>query len=223
MNGTAGSRVRALAVLARDWPAWSALWGAAAGAAWLYPRLPARVPVHWNAYGQPDGWAARDWAVGGGLVALAGLYALFWLLPKVDPWGERYARFAGAYRVIRLALAWAGSGAYLAVLLSGAGVPLRVDRWAPALVGGVLVAVGNVLPQLRPNFFVGIRTPWTLADEHVWRRTHRLGGRLFAVAGLLCVAGAVAGGAAAAAAVILAVAVAAGGSLAASYAHWRRR
>jgi uncharacterized membrane protein len=80
------------------------------------------------------------------------------------------------------------------VLLAGLGVPVPMHRLVPIGLGALLMAVGNVFSKLQKNFFIGIRTPWTLTNDEVWLRTHRLGARLFVVAGLAVIVSTLLGG-----------------------------
>ncbi len=115
------------------------------------------------------------------LPALAfGLYLLMLLWPRLDPYRANYARFAGAYRLIRLAVLLAAAGVY-------------ADLHPAALAGGLLIVVGGVLGKLRPNWFVGIRTPWTLTSRLAWTKTHRLAGWLLIAEGLTLLAAGLAG------------------------------
>jgi len=84
------------------------------------------------------------------------------------------------------------------------------------------VLLGNVMGQVRHNYFVGIRTPWTLADEEVWRRTHRMGGRLFVLGGLAIAAGGLVGGPWLVAAILTSLTVAGLGPVVYSYWIWRQ-
>lgn len=141
----------------------------------VYGRLPERLATHWNFAGKPDGWSGRAeaaWMLPA--VALA-LWGILWLLPRIDPRRANYARFSGTYAlVVNLTLL------FLAVLHAAAlgaaiGWPMDMGRLANAMVGLLFVAIGNVLPRVQPNWVVGIRTPWTLESDRMWRQTHRLG------------------------------------------------
>lgn len=163
-----------------------------AAALLAYPRLPARIPVHWNVDGVADGFGPRSMIFGFSALMLA-LGALWLVLPRVSP---------RRYEVERFGAAWWRSGA-LIVALSGyvqamlvwhlLGGPVGMDR---ALGGGLAllaVLLGNVLGKVRRNFWLGIRTPWTLASERVWYATHRLAARTMVMGGLLALAGLAAG------------------------------
>jgi uncharacterized membrane protein len=114
------------------------------------------------------------------------------LLPRIDPRGERYAAFAGTYHLFMNAIALFMTFTHLVTIAFTLGWALPVATTISVGVGLLLAVIGNELGRVQPNFFVGIRTPWTLADPEVWRRTHRVGGRAF----VALVAAVVGGGAA---------------------------
>ncbi len=107
-----------------------------------------------------------------------GLYLLLLLLPRIDPRRANYAQFRGAYLVLRVAILMFLVLIYGFVLLWTRGIRLDV-LVIPILAGGLLVVMG-VMGRVQPNWFVGIRTPWTLSSDLSWRETHRLGGWPFA-------------------------------------------
>lgn len=204
-------------------------WMSAAAAAgmWMfalavYARLPERVPSHWNLQGEVDGWMPR---IAGAflLPAIATVLAvLHGSVRRVDPRAENVDRFAGDWRLILNLVTLFMGVMHVATLGYALGWPVDVARLSPAAVGLLFVGVGNYLPRTRSNWFMGIRTPWTMDNERVWRATHRLGGRVFVVAGLALVLSALLS--TNARAVVLAAAV---GSvvvipLVYSYVAWRR-
>lgn len=154
-------------------------------AAWLWPTLPARVPVHWNLHGQVDGHAPRLWAALFPVLGVGLLAFLTWLLPAISPRRFGIRPFAAVYAGLMLV----GQGFVLVLgvvgLLAAAGYAVSVPQVAVLGVGALYVILGNYMGKLRRNFFIGIRTPWTLASEATWERTHRLGGRLFVLGGLI--------------------------------------
>jgi uncharacterized membrane protein len=151
------------------------------------PHLTAQVPSHWDVHGQVNGTLPRLTAVllGPAITLIVWLVAL--ALPRIDPRGRGYVAFGGTYWLIMNAIT-----AFLALtfaLTIGVGLGWNVNpaRLIPAGVGLLFVLLGNELGRVRPNWFVGIRTPWTLSDEYVWRETHRAGGRAFVAVGALMV------------------------------------
>ena len=153
------------------------------------PRLPQRVAIHWNAGGQVNGWSSPLVAAFAppllALVVWAGLLAL----PALDPRRHRYAKFATTYRALRLVVVALVAVTDGLTLVHGLGGHVNIPVDTALLLAATFLVVGNLLPRVQPTWFVGIRTPWTLSDDEVWRRTHRLSGRLFMLAALLPLAG----------------------------------
>ena len=149
------------------------------------PSLPEKIPTHWNFAGEVDQYSGRWFALFLPLMTL-GCNVLFVLLPKLDPKRENYEKFGHAYGVFRVLF-----NLFMLVVngvtLYSAYRPgeLPVGRIIPAAVGILLCVIGNYMPKFRHNYFVGIRTPWTLASETVWYKTHRLGGVCSIVGGLI--------------------------------------
>ena len=151
----------------------------------VWPSAPSEIPVHWNASGQVDRYGGKfEGLLVLPLVAL-GLYLLMRYLPNIDPGRLNYARFGGAYTAIRAGVLLLMAGIYGMVIAWVLGSPVDMSRAVPLAVGALFVLFGSVLGQVQPNWFVGIRTPWTLSSTESWSRTHRLGGRLFVALGVL--------------------------------------
>ncbi|MDS1030148.1 SdpI family protein [Bacillota bacterium LX-D] len=149
----------------------------------VYPLLPARVPMHWNATGQVDGYGSRFWgAFGLPLTALA-LYLLFIFLPRLDPKKENHQKFSNVYGLLKLIIILFLTIMYLAQIGFAIGYPINIGFITKFCVGLIFAVVGNYFGKLRFNYFVGIRTPWTLANEQVWTKTHRMAGPLWVGAG----------------------------------------
>lgn len=160
--------------------------------AWLmgwyfYQHFPDRVVSHWNFYGQPDAWSSKVANAWGLPAIVSGIYLLFLALPYLDPKKERYAEFARVYHIFKnlmlvvMLLVMAAGGLY------NLGYPIPIQYVVPAIVGGLMIILGNYLGKLKQNWFVGIKTPWTLSSENVWNKTHRVGGYLFVIFGLLII------------------------------------
>lgn len=152
------------------------------------PSLPENIPLHWNAQGVLDNTGSKWNALF--LPGVTLLLALMMeLLPRLDPKKENYKKFGGAYQAIKLLLVLFMLGLCLCMLYL-AYVPggLPMGRVSTAGVGLLLCVLGNYMPKFKCNYFVGIKTPWALASETVWRKTHRLGGVLWFWGGLLTAA-----------------------------------
>jgi len=169
-------------------PAFVVTVAAIAFALWALPHLPARVPTHWGMNGQPDGWSSPAFAafMMPGMMLLMSL--IFAALPGIDPLKKNYEFHGSVYfLLVNVVVAFMGV-VHVLVLGVALGWPISINRSIPVLVGALLIFIGNLLPRIRPNWFMGIRTPWTLSSESVWRKTHRVGGYAFTIAGLLFVA-----------------------------------
>ena len=167
---------------------WISLLIVAAGfivSAVVYPRLPETIPTHWDFSGHPNGWSSRFWGAWLIPIFLLGMWALVRILPRIDPRGSNYAKFGGAFEAIMDTIMLFMLALHIVALRAALGHPMQMQRILPIGVGVVLIVIGNLLPRARPNWFVGIRTPWTLSSDRVWEKTHRFGGRVFVAGGLI--------------------------------------
>lgn len=159
-----------------------------AGAA-VYPQLPERVASHWNANGQVDGYMSRFWGVAVFPITLVVVFAIFAAIPVIDPLKANIARFERYYAGFIVAMMTYLAYGYGLTLARNLGV--RFDLM-PALVPAIAAltfAAGVMMEHAEQNWFIGIRTPWTLSSQTVWKKTHLLGGRLFKIAGVVMLAG----------------------------------
>lgn len=159
----------------------AAMWAFAAA---VYGRLPDRIPSHWNVRGEVDGWMEKPWGVLMQPLVATLMLGLLWVLPRIDPRRENIERFRDDRRLLINLLVLFFAVIQVATYGYGLGWPVQVDRVVLAAVGLLFVGLGNYLPRIRSNWHMGIRTPWTLDNERVWRATHRVGGRAFVGAGL---------------------------------------
>ena len=104
-------------------------------------------------------------------------------LPRIDPGQADYATFANVYTLIRLSITAVLAFVYACIVLAAFGYHVDMGLLMPLAVGLLLCVLGNVMGKIRPNWFVGVRTPWTLSSRDSWNKTHRLAGRLFVVLG----------------------------------------
>jgi uncharacterized membrane protein len=150
-------------------------------------QLPQRVPAHWGIDGKVDGYMSREWMVWIGPVIGLAAWAALMFIPKLDPIKHArqlnemtLRRYANALAVFLVVI-------HLTLLLNGLGWGVSVPRMVTAGTGGLMAALGNEMGRLRRNSFAGIRLPWTLADDDVWRQSHRVGGRIVVGSGLVMV------------------------------------
>lgn len=152
----------------------------------LYPFLPDQIPVHWDIQGNVayDGKSTFLF-----LCALPLLMAaLLVFLPKIDPRKKNYAKFGKYYDYFCM---------FMMVFLLIVNLIVASESFFPGhisvgivvqvLIGVMFLFLGNMMPKFKSNFFVGIKTPWTLSNTDVWNRTHRLAGGMMFAAGLLII------------------------------------
>ena len=152
----------------------------------LLPEMPDIVPTHWGFDGTINGYSSKYVTLF--LAALPFILFFFMkLLPCIDPRKKSYALHKKAYDVFiytmtlfLICLTWATDAAIF-------GLPVRIEQVVPVAVGILFLAIGNYMPQLRTNYTMGIKTPWTLESEYVWKKTHAMGGVLFCIMGILLI------------------------------------
>lgn len=149
-----------------------------------------QLPAHWGLDGEPDRYSDKWTALALPPLMTAGLSLLFYFLPSLEPRKRGLERSQGLYLWGWASLLLLGAFLQLAVISTALDWALDAGDLVVGGIGLMLVLIGNQLGKSRSMYMVGIRTPWTLASEEVWIKTHRLGGKLMVLAGLLIVAAA---------------------------------
>ncbi|MFY2249354.1 SdpI family protein [Priestia megaterium] len=155
--------------------------------AWLIalPHLPATMPIHWGANGEADGFATKINAMILTVGIMVLIYFVIAFVPRIDPRKENYKYFSKTYNILLNAVLLLFFFVNMSTILQGLGYNVPMSYIAPIMAGLVFIIIGNYLQRVRSNYFMGIRTPWTLSNENVWKKTHRLSGKLFFIGGLL--------------------------------------
>jgi uncharacterized membrane protein len=166
-------------------PQWLLIAGMFVASAIVWRTSPDQIPVHWNAAGEVDRYGGKA----EGLLMLPlitiGLYLLLLFLPRIDPRKANYALFTGSYAVIRISLVVLMTAIHALVILWIEDIKINAAVVVLGGVGLLFIVLGLVMGKVQPNWFVGIRTPWTLASRRSWVKTHRLGGWMFIGMGLV--------------------------------------
>jgi len=161
----------------------------------LWNQFPEQMASHWNENDQVDGSMSKFWGVFLMPLVTLGLFLLFQIIPNIDPLKANIAKFRGVFNLFitffigfmmyihALTLIW--NLGYTGFALSKAMLPA---------MGLLFILIGSLLRQAKRNFFIGIRTPWTLSSDTVWDKTHQLGAVLFMASGVLAVIGGFFGG-----------------------------
>ena len=156
-----------------------------------YATAPERYPMHWNLHGEVDRYGGRfEGLFAMPLIAL-GVWLVLRFVPRIDPGRANYANFIPAWATLQVAIIALLTAVHGFIQAAARGRAIEVRTVVPLAVGALFVVLGNLLGKLRPNWFFGIRTPWTLSSAESWNRTHRAGGWVFVLLGLLTMATAV--------------------------------
>ena len=152
----------------------------------LWNRLPKSVPTHWGIDGQPDGWSSKAVAV---FLFPAIMLAFHWvciLVSTADPKRANYSQktFQLVLWICPMLSLLINSLSYAAAL----GKAIRVEILMPILMGILFVVIGNLLPKMKQSYTMGIKLPWTLNNEENWNKTHRLGGWVWVIGGIVMIA-----------------------------------
>lgn len=153
----------------------------------VWDRLPEQVVVHFNLQGEADGWASKSSLILIVLGTTALLNLIMLALPHIDP-KRKLTQMGSKYHQLRFILVVFMAALSVFLIHHALNPDIARQNIHFLLIGGLFIALGNYFQAVKPNYFIGIRTPWTLESEQVWRRTHRLGGILWIVGGILLIA-----------------------------------
>ena len=153
----------------------------------VYPKLPDRVPTHFDIRGNPNAFGPRWVPTVIFPVLILLLWGLLRGLPKIDPRRANYARMQDTYDLVVNVVLTMVTALHLLVLAGTMGSHVPFVRLMPAVIGLAFVVIGNLLPRAKSNWWFGIRTPWTLSNDRVWERTHRVGGYIMTATGILAI------------------------------------
>lgn len=152
----------------------------------IYNGLPQKVPIHFNFKGEADDWADKTmlFLLPAGLCLF--IYFLMLIVPAIDP-KKKIQQMGSKFFDFRLILTIFFSILSIYLLYVTKEGSIENPNIMVSLIGLLFVMMGNYFQTVRPNYFVGIRTPWTLENEQVWKKTHRLGGKIWVAGGILIV------------------------------------
>lgn len=155
---------------------------------YFYANFPAQVATHWNIRGEVDGYSSSF--IGAFMLPILSLfmYLVFLFLPYFDPKREQYANFPEIYHWIKDIILGFLLVLFLMTGFNGLGYRVDVGFWVPIMIGILFIVLGLLMRKISPNWFIGIRTPWTMSSEDVWKKTHAASVWVFAAAGLLMMA-----------------------------------
>lgn len=154
--------------------------------AFIWNVLPEQVPIHWNANGEIDGWGSKATLLIIPFILPVLIYVILSLVPKIDPKQKIEATSKKFYN-IKLLLTLFMSVLALFILYSSKSQSFTNPNIIIMLIGLLYVILGNYMKTIKTNYFIGIRTPWTLENDIVWKKTHKLAGKYWFIGGLLVI------------------------------------
>ena len=161
----------------------------------LWSRLPEQMASHWNFNDQVDGYMSKFWGVFMVPLITLGMFVLFLVIPSIDPLKANIAQFRGAFNLFIVLIVAFMLYIYGLTLAWNLGyTDFKISTSILPAIGLLFIFIGFMLRRAKRNFFIGIRTPWTLSSDQVWNKTHQLGSILFMASGALAVVGSFFGG-----------------------------
>lgn len=156
---------------------------------YLYPKMPERMASHWNIKGEADDYLSKFWGLFLIPLISIGLFLLYLTIPKIDPLKENIKKFReyfdGFFILLFLFLFYV----YLLTIFWNLGLKFNIAQAIVPALAILFYYCGVLLEKAKRNWFIGIKTPWTLSSDKVWDKTHRLGGKLFKITGLFVLLG----------------------------------
>ena len=161
----------------------------------LWNRLPDQMASHWNINDQVNGYIPKIWGVFLMPLITLGMFLLFLVIPNIDPLKANIAKFREAFNLFIILIVAFMLYIYALTLAWNLGYTnFKMSTSMLPAMGLLFIFVGFMLRKAKRNFFIGIRTPWTLSSDTVWDKTHQLGSILFMVSGVLALIGGIFGG-----------------------------
>ena len=154
-------------------------------AIYYYPQMPERMASHWNAKGEIDGYMSKGWALYLMPVITFAMYLMFLLIPKIDPLKKNIEKFRPYFDWFIILMVVFLLYIYILTIAANLGYTFNMTTMILPAIGVLFIYIGFLVEHAKRNWFIGIRTPWTLSDDVVWDKTHKLGSKLFKIAGVL--------------------------------------
>lgn len=150
----------------------------------VFPKLPESIPIQFGVTGEANSFGSR-WMIF--MAPVINILMIFFAdgLRKIDPKAENYKKFEPQYYNFMFIVALIMLGVQLLTISYVFGYGINIARMLPIIIGLMFIFLGNIMPKFKHNYFIGIRTSWTLASEKVWYLTHRLTGKVWVIGGLV--------------------------------------
>lgn len=156
---------------------------------YFYPQMPEKIASHWNAQGQANGYMPKFWGLFFMPLISAGVLLLFILIPRMDPLKANIEKFRKYYDGFAMVVILFLFYVYILTIFWNMGARFNMTALLSPALGALFCYSGILTENAKRNWFIGIRTPWTLSNEKVWEKTHKIGGKLLEAAGVIAFAG----------------------------------
>jgi uncharacterized membrane protein len=156
---------------------------------YFYPQMPEEMAFHWNLEGQVDGYVSKFFGLLFEPLLSIGLFLLFLAIPRIDPLKWNIEKFRKYYEGFVVLFIFFLFYLYLLTIFWNLGVQFRFIQALTPAFGVLYYFMGILCEHVERNWFIGIRTPWTLSNETVWKKTHRIGAKLFKICGVIAFLG----------------------------------
>ena len=153
---------------------------------YFYPKMPEKMAIHWNLKGEVNRYIPKFFGLFLIPFISLGLFLLFIVIPKIEPNIEKFAKYYDRFMILSLGFLLY---VYLITIFWNMGIRLNIIQVLTPAFGVLYFYCGILIENAKRNWFIGIRTPWTLSNERVWEKTHKIGGKLFKIAGVISFAG----------------------------------
>jgi len=154
-----------------------------------YQSLPDKIASHWDSQGNVNGYIQKFWGIFLLPIISISLFLLFYFLPKIDPLKENYKKFKSYYDSFILIIILFMFYIYILTLIWNFGIQFNMNLSLIPALGFLFIYIGIILKKIKRNWFIGIRTPWTITSNKVWDKTHKLGSKLFILSGIITLLG----------------------------------
>ncbi|MDD2935625.1 MAG: DUF1648 domain-containing protein [Candidatus Pacebacteria bacterium] len=155
----------------------------------FYPSLPQTVASHWNSQGMVDGYMSKFWGIFLMPIILIFMYGIYFIIPKIDPLKNNIESFRKQYNTLIALISIFLFYIFILTIAWNIGKEFNMNNFVLPVMGVFIYYIGHLLKYAKRNWFVGIRTPWTLSSDYVWDKTHKIGGLLFKIIGIITLFG----------------------------------
>ncbi|VVB96113.1 SdpI/YhfL protein family protein [uncultured archaeon] len=156
---------------------------------YVFPEMPEKIASHWNTRGEVNGYMSKFWGLFLMPIISVGLFLVFMVIPRIDPYKSNIEKFRKYYDNFVLLIIVFLFYIYLLTIFWNMSYRFNVITLLSPAFAILLYYSGVLIENAKMNYFIGIRTPWTLSSEKVWDKTHKIGGKLFKIAGIIAIAG----------------------------------